>query len=308
MVTAASTASLALILIDARKGVIEQTRRHAYIASLLRIPHFAICVNKMDLVDFSQDEFEKIKSDFLKFAESIWTSEIDFIPMSALKGDNIVSKSQQMSWYQGPALLEYLEKVEVGDDRNLSDGRFPVQYVIRPRDDQYHDFRGYAGRIASGVFEVGQQVCVLPSGKQSTIKAIHDPLQEVRSSFAGRAVTIRLEDEIDISRGDLIVPADNAPQMSDKLQAKVCWMSDDPLWPNRKYMIKLGTNSTKAIAKRILSRVDINTLEDDTTCVELKLNDIGSVEFQLARPTPLERYENNKALGGFIIIDEVSNY
>jgi sulfate adenylyltransferase large subunit len=307
MVTAASTASLAVILVDARKGIIEQTRRHAYISSLLRIPHFAVCVNKMDLVDYDQEVFFRIRDEFNEFASKNWSSKIEFIPMSALKGDNVVTRSEKMAWYSGPTLIEHLDSVEVSDDRNLTDGRFPVQYVIRPRDDENHDFRGYAGRIVSGEFKVGQKVTVLPSRRESTVKSISVPLDSAERAYAPMAITMCLEDEIDISRGDVIVPSDKPPQVSDKLQAQVCWMSDDPLWPNRKYQIKIGTCTVKAIVRSINSKLDIATFEDDTSSAELKLNDIGSVEFQLAKPVPIDSYQDNKGIGGFIIVDEVSN-
>ena len=307
MVTAASSASLAIVLIDARKGVIEQTRRHSFIASLLRIPNIIICINKMDLVDYSQEVFEKIKDDYLNFCEKIWVGNLWFVPISALKGDQVVSRSGNLPWFEGPCLLEYLEQVPVPVSNKSLDARMPVQYVIRPRDDNYHDFRGYAGRLVSGKLAVGDEIEVLPSGKKSKIKQLFWANTEVREVESPMAVTVCIEDQLDISRGDVLSSIGAPANVLTELSANVCWMSDEPCWVNGKYLIKLGTRTVKAIVKSVDSKVDINTLVQAGGSPELRLNDIGRVSFKLSAPLVFDSFSKHQDLGSFIIIDEVNN-
>lgn len=307
MVTAASSASLTIVLVDARHGIIEQTRRHTFLSSLLRIPNIIVCVNKMDLVGYSQEVFDKIKEDFLNFSENLWLGNLWFVPISALKGDNVVNSSENLDWFDGPSLLEYLEEVPVPvSDRNL-DARIPVQYVIRPRDDEFHDFRGYAGRIVSGKLRVGDQIEILPSGKKSKVSKLYSANTEVSEVYAPMAVTVCLEDQIDISRGDVISSIGAPATVLNELSADVCWMSDEPCWVNGKYLIKLGTKTVKCLVKSLDSKVDINTLERKLGSSELKLNDIGRASFKLSAPLVFDTYAKNKELGSFIIIDEVNN-
>ena len=260
MVTGASTANMALILIDARKGVIEQTKRHAFIASLLKIPHLAICINKMDLVDYSQEVYEKIKHDFEDFASKFDVFDIHFIPISALLGDNVVRKSDKMDWYQGSTLMYILETIHIGSDENLVDCRFPVQFIIRPYNKEFHDYRGYAGRIAGGIYKPGDKVMVLPSGFTSRIKAIETADGPVKEAFPPMSVTIRLEDELDISRGDMIVRENNIPSVGQDIDLMVCWLNEKKLQLNGKYVIKHTTKEARCIIKNIRYKVDINTL------------------------------------------------
>jgi len=307
MVTGASTANLAIILVDARQGVIQQTRRHAYIASLLRIPHLVICVNKMDLVAYSEDIFRQIREDFSGFAAELAFKDVTFIPVSALNGDNIVEKSAAMEWYYGPPLLRHLEDVYIANDRNLRDARFPVQYVIRPHKDEYHDFRGFAGQIAGGVFNKGDKIVVLPSGKKSTISQIHTHDGEVEEAFAPMSVSFQLEDDIDISRGDMIVKPENIPYVSQEFEAMICWMQDEPLRKGIKYVIKLGTRSARCIVTDIPHRINIDTLETETGITQLGLNDIGRIKIKTTIPMVFDPYNRNRYTGGFIMIDDATN-
>ncbi len=307
MVTGASTANLAIILVDARQGVIQQTRRHAYIASLLRIPHLVLCINKMDLVAYSEDIFNQIRDEFSNFAAGLAIKDITFIPVSALNGDNIVEKSDKMPWYYGPPLLRHLEDVYIGNDRNLRDARFPVQFVIRPYKDEFHDFRGFAGQIAGGVFRKGDKVTILPSGKTSTITQIHTHDGEIEEAFAPMSVSFQLADDIDISRGDVIVKPDNVPYTSQEIEAMICWMHDEPLRKGMKYGIKLGTKSARCMPTEIVHRVNIDTLEPDVGATSLGLNEIGRVKFKTTVPMVFDPYNRNRATGGFIIIDEATN-
>ena len=306
MVTGASTASLALVLVDARKGVIEQTRRHSYIASLLGIPHLVLCVNKMDLVDFSEEVYEKIRQEFTIFSTRLFIKHISFIQMSGLLGDNVVERSLRMPWYQGEPLLSFLEDVHIASDWNLQDSRFPVQWVVRPQDGAYRDFRAYAGQIASGVFRVGDRVLVLPSGRSSKIKDILLMDQSMKIAHAPMSVSLLLEDEIDVSRGDLIVPVENLPYIGKEAEAMLCWMHETPMQPGRKYLIKHTTNLTKGVITSIHCRVNVETLEDEEASV-LGLNEIGRVSIRSATPLVYDEYYRNRRLGGFIVVDEVTS-
>jgi len=307
MVTGASTANLAIILVDARKGLVEQTCRHAFIASLLQIPHIIFCVNKMDLVDYSEDRFEEIKEELEAFSSKLEVRDLRFIPISALNGDNVVDRSENMKWYEGSTLLYELENVHISSDHNHVDCRFPVQYVIRPQSDQHHDYRGYAGRIAGGVFKKGDDVMVLPSGFTSKIKSIDTLDGELEEAFAPMSVTMTLEDEIDISRGDMIVRENNSPEVEQSFDAMVCWMSDRPLMPNGKYAVKHTSKDVRCIVKDIKYKVDINTLhriEDDKN---IQMNDIARVTLRTTAPLFFDKYNRNRITGSFILIDESTN-
>jgi sulfate adenylyltransferase subunit 1 len=307
MVTGASTANAALILVDARNGVIEQTRRHSYIASLLQIPHIIVCVNKMDLVDHSQETYEKIKADYQKVAEKLDVKDVRFIPISAKFGDNVVDKSQNMDWYQGTTLMELLETIEIGDDLNFTDPRFPVQYVIRPQSDEYHDYRGYAGRVASGVFKKGDRVKVLPSGIESTLKAIDVLDGELEETFAPQSVTLRLEDDVDVSRGDMIVAAENVPQVGQTLEAMICWMNERPLMPRGKYTLKHTSNEARCMIQNVNFKMDINSLEENTEDKQVGLNDIACISMKTTKPLFYDSYRKNRITGSLILIDEATN-
>ncbi len=303
MVTGASTASLALILVDARKGVIEQTRRHSCIASLLGIPHLVICVNKMDLVDFSKDVFEKIRHEFTAFSTRLLIKHINFIPLSSLYGDNVVERSHNMSWYQGEPLLSFLEAVHIASDWNLQDARFPVQWIIRPQFDEYSHYRAYAGQIASGVFKVGDRVIVLPSGRYTKVKDIVLLDQSLKVAHASMSVSLLLEDEVDVCRGDMIVPVENLPYISKEAEAMICWMHNTPMQVGKKYIIKHTTNITKGVVAELHSRVNIDTMEEEKAS-SLELNEIGKVSLRTATSLIYDEYYRNRRLGGFIVIDE----
>jgi sulfate adenylyltransferase subunit 1 len=309
MVTGASTANLAIVLIDARKGVIEQTCRHSFIANLLRIQHVVVCVNKMDLVDWDEQVFDKIVADFKQFASRLDNIvEVTFIPASALIGDNIVDKSENMPWYQGPTLLYHLETVYIGADENHVEARFPVQWVIRPHSDKYHDFRGFAGRVAGGVFKPGDDVTVLPSGFTSKIKAIESMDGPQAEVFAPMSATITLEDEIDMSRGDMLVKANNQPEPTQDIDAMICWFdSDKKLSGSGKFILRHTTKEVKAIVTEVCYKVDINTLhkvEDDLT---FSLNDIGRIKVRTSAPLIADSYKSNRITGSFVLIDELTN-
>ena len=307
MVTGASTSNLSIILIDARKGIIEQTYRHTFIASLLGIPHVVFCINKMDLVGYSEEVFENIKKETEAFVSKLGIKDIKFIPISALKGDNVVNPSENMSWYQGGTLLYFLENVHIGSDHNHIDCRFPVQYVIRPQSDEFHDYRGYAGRIAGGVFKPGDRVVALPSGFTSTIKSIDTVDGSYEEAFAPMSVTMTLEDEIDISRGDMLVRENNQPNITQDIDLMVCWLNERPMQLRGKYAIKHTSNDVRCIVKEIKYKVDINTLhrlEDDK---EIKMNDIGRVSIRTTKPLFVDDYKRNRNTGSLIIIDEATN-
>nr|WP_232805713.1 sulfate adenylyltransferase subunit CysN [Glycomyces xiaoerkulensis] len=308
MVTGASTADLALILVDARKGLVEQSRRHAFLCSLLRVPHMVLCVNKMDLVDYDEDVFKQIEKDFTAFATKLEVPDLTVVPISALKGDNVVSRSERMSWYEGPSLLHHLEKVHIASDRNLVDVRFPVQYVIRPHSGDHHDYRGYAGQVASGVMKPGDEVMVLPSGFTSRIASIDTADGPVEQAFPPLSVTVRLEDELDVSRGDMLCRPQNQPRASQDVEALVCWMDESrPLRLRGKYAIKQTTSDVRAIVKDVQYQLDINTLHRDESVNELKLNEIGRVKLRTTKPLLCDDYRRNRTTGGFIVVDESDN-
>ncbi|MEI2698102.1 MAG: sulfate adenylyltransferase subunit CysN [Microthrixaceae bacterium] len=308
MVTGASTADLAIVLIDARKGVLEQSRRHAFIASLLRIPHLVVAVNKMDLVDYDQQRFDEIVEEFRAFAAKLDVSDLTFIPISALHGDNIVSRSTEMDWFEGTSLLHHLETVHIASDRNLIDARFPVQCVLRPHSDEFHDYRGYAGRVAAGVFKPGDEVTVLPSGFSSTISSIDTFDGPVDEAFSPMSVTIRLSDEIDISRGDMICRPHNQPVSSQDVEAMVCWLTEaSALSPRTTLALKHTTRSVRAMVKDLHYRLDINTLHRDDSVPALTLNEIGRVTLRTTQPLFFDEYRRSRETGSFILIDEATN-
>ncbi|MEO8517654.1 MAG: sulfate adenylyltransferase subunit CysN [Dermatophilaceae bacterium] len=308
MVTGASTADLALVLVDARKGVLEQSRRHAFLASLLQVPHIVVCVNKMDLVDYSQEVFEQIRADFIAFATKLRVPDLSVLPVSALLGDNVVTRSENMPWFDGPSLLHHLENVHVASDRNLIDVRLPVQYVIRPQSDAWHDYRGYAGQVAGGVLKKGDEILVLPSGLTSRIASVETADGEVAEAFPPMSVTVRLEDQIDISRGDMICRPHNAPTVAQDIDAMVCWMDETrPLEVGRKYAIKHTTRTARSVIKRLNYRLDINTLHRDEQAESLVLNEIGRVQLRSTIPLMCDDYGRNRTTGGFVLIDEATN-
>jgi bifunctional enzyme CysN/CysC len=308
MVTGASTADLALVLVDARQGIVEQSRRHAFLASLLRVPHLVLCVNKMDLVDYDQATFEAIKNEFRGFATKLDIADLSFVPISALKGDNVVTRSPNTPWYEGSSLLHHLEEVHIASDRNHIDARFPVQYVIRPMSDQHHDYRGYAGTVAGGVFRPGDEVVVLPSGFTSTIASIDTADGPVPEAFTPMAVTITLANDIDISRGDMICRPHNQPHVGQDIDARLCWLSEQSqLAPGRKYAVKHTTRSVRALVKELQYRLDVNTLHRDTTATSLSLNEIGRVTLRTTQPLFFDDYRRNRQTGAFILVDEATN-
>jgi bifunctional enzyme CysN/CysC len=293
-------------LVDARKGVSEQTRRHAYIASLLRIPHLVVCINKMDLVDYDEEVFYSILEELTDWAARLQIPDVQFIPISALHGDNVVDRSSSMTWYGGAPLLYHLEHVVIAPDRNLADVRFPVQWVIRPMSDEHHDYRGYAGQVAGGVLRPSTEVVVLPSGKRTTIEAIDTYDGAIDAAFPTMSVTLRLAEQIDVSRGDMIVEAEDAPIVARELEAMICWMSEQPLRPGGRYVIKHTTRTAKAVVKELEHRIDINTL-DHGPAPELKLNEIGRVRLRASVPLMVDPYSRNRTTGSFILIDEATN-
>ncbi|MEV4618071.1 GTP-binding protein [Asanoa sp. NPDC049573] len=308
MVTGASTADLALILVDARKGLVEQSRRHAFLCSLLRVPHLVLCVNKMDLVDWSQEVYERIADEFTAFAAKLEAPDLSVVPISALKGDNIASRSDNMPWYEGPSLLHHLERVHIASDRNLVDVRFPVQYVIRPQSTTVTDYRGYAGQVASGVLKPGDEVMVLPSGLTSRIAAIDTADGPVTEAFPPMSVTVRLEDEIDISRGDMICRPNNAPAVAQDIEAMVCWMDETkPLRVGGKYALKHTTRSVRTVVRDLHYRLDVNSLHRDEEAGELRLNEIGRLKLRTTAPLLADEYRRNRTTGGFILVDEATN-
>ena len=307
MVTGASTANLALILVDARKGVIEQTKRHTFIASLLQIPHVFVCINKMDLVDHSQEAYDKVIKEYTDFAAKLNVQDVRFIPMSALHGDNVVTRSEQMSWYEGGTLLHNLETVHISADYNLRDCRFPVQTVIRPHSDQYHDFRGYAGRVAGGIFKKGDKVVALPSGLESTISGIHTLTGELEEAFPPMSVTITLEDDIDISRGDMLVRSENRPEGRQDLDVMLCWLNATPPRPRAKYVLKQTTADARAMITEIQYKMDINTLHRLEEDKDIKMNDIARVKIRSTKPIFADEYNQNRVTGSLILVDEATN-
>ena len=307
MVTGASTANLALILVDARKGVIEQTKRHTFIASLLQIPHVFVCINKMDLVGYSQEAYDKVVKEYTDFAAKLNVQDVRFIPMSALHGDNVVTRSEQMGWYEGGTLLHNLETVHISADYNLRDCRFPVQTVIRPHSDEYHDFRGYAGRVAGGIFKKGDKVVALPSGLESTISGIHTLTGELEEAFPPMSVTITLEDDIDISRGDMLVRSENRPEGRQDLDVMLCWLNATPPRPRAKYVLKQTTADARAMITEIQYKMDINTLHRLEEDKDIKMNDIARVKIRSTKPIFADEYNQNRVTGSLILVDEATN-
>ncbi|WP_436514882.1 sulfate adenylyltransferase subunit CysN [Ekhidna sp. To15] len=307
MVTGASTANAALILIDARNGVIEQTCRHSIIASLLQIPHIIVCINKMDLVDYSEEQFNKIKADFEDFASKLDVKDVRFIPISALNGDNVVNRSKEMSWFEGSTLLYTLENLHIGSDHNHIDCRFPVQTVIRPQTDEHHDYRGYAGRIAGGVFKPGDEITVLPSGFTSKVKSIDTFEGSVDEAFAPMSVTITLEDDIDISRGDMIVRTNNQPEPKQDIDVMLCWLNNKGPQPRTKYTIRHTTADAKAMIKDIRYKLDINSLHRNEEDKNITANDICRAQLRTTRPLLVDSYRKNRNTGSIILVDEGTN-
>lgn len=310
MVTGASTASLSIILVDARHGVVEQSRRHAHIASLLRIPHLVFAVNKMDLVGWREATFRRVEDDFRNFASRLDIQDIAFIPMSALTGANVVERSSEMPWYHGPTLLHHLETVHIASDLNLVDVRFPVQWVIRPQDPastDRHDYRGYAGQVAAGVLRPGDDVVVLPSGRTTKIAKIEQGGEELASASAAMSVTVHLQDNVDVSRGNMICRLDNQPQVSQDLEAMICWMTDKPLTANSRYAIKHTTQWSRALVTELVSKLDINDGDHTENCQQLNLNDIGRIRLRTMAPIVYDPYRRNRTTGSFILVDESTN-
>jgi len=308
MVTGASTANLAVILIDARKGVIEQTKRHSFIANLLRIQHLIVAVNKMDLVDYSEERYNEIVEEYESFASRLDNIvDIQAIPISALNGDNVVDKSEKMDWYQGPTFLYHLENVYIGGEDNHVDARFPVQWVIRPQSDQWHDFRGYAGRVAGGVFRPGDEVVVLPSGFKTTVQAIHIAEETVEEAYAPQSICMTLHDEIDISRGDMIVKPNNQPKVEQDIEAMICWFSQTPMQTRGKYLLRQTTQETQAVISEIRYQVDINTLRKIEGVECFNMNEIGRVKIRTATPLLHDAYRRNRSTGSFILVDAGTN-
>ncbi len=309
MVTGASTANAAIILIDARHGVLEQTRRHAYIASLLQIPHLIICVNKMDLVGYKQEVFEQISSDFDAVASKLSVKDVRFVPISALEGDNVVTRSEKMAWYQGPTLLYILENIHIGSDINRDDFRFPVQYVIRPQSKDWPDYRGYAGRVASGVVAVGDKVLVLPSGFTSSVKSIDLYKDSLQRAFAPQSLTITLEDDIDISRGDMIIKEVNGipPRVEQNIDMMICWFNEKPMVPGGKYGLKHTTTEVRCVVKDVQYKMDINKLDKEFNDLTVRMNDIARISLRTTKPIFIDAYKTNRMTGSVILIDEGTN-
>ena len=307
MVTGASTADLAIILIDARKGVVEQTRRHSIIASLLSIPHVVVAVNKMDLVDYSRDVFNNIVIDYAETAKTLGLKDVTYIPMSALKGDNIVEKSALIPWFEGESLLHYLEHVKIQNDINLTHARLPIQYVIRPQTEALHDYRGYAGKIMSGFYKKGDRVTILPSGLESRIKTIELGGVEVEEAFALQSIIMHLEDDIDIGRGDIIVKTENQPKVEQELSVLLCWMDSKPLKPGNRYLLQLNSRVVKSVVKDIEYKLDVNTLQKLSSPDTVGLNDVIKATIRTAAPLVFDAYRNLRSNGSAILIDETSN-
>jgi sulfate adenylyltransferase subunit 1 len=306
MVTGASNSELAIILVDARNGVAEQTRRHSIIASLLNIPHIVVAINKMDLVDYSQDVYNNIVIDYTEVAKSLGLKDVKYIPISALNGDNIVEKSEKFPWYEGESLLHHLETVEVSQDVNYTDARFPVQYVIRPQVDELHDYRGYAGKIISGVYRKGDKVTIQPSGIETTLKAIEIGGKEVDEAYAPQSVVMHLQDDVDVSRGDMIALRDNQPIVDQEFEVLVCWMGNKPLLPGNKYLFQINSRVVRSVVRDIEYKLDVNTLQKIDAPAKAELNDIIKATIKTASPIPMDSYKNLRENGGAILIDETS--
>ena len=307
MVTGASTADLAVILIDARNGVLEQTIRHSYIARMLDIRHIIFCINKMDLVDYSREVFEAHVAGLRKLVGRLGIENASYIPISAKEGDNVVTRSQNMAWYEGISFLELLETVEIVKDKDLNNKRFPVQYIIRPQSDRYHDFRGYAGRVAGGIFRPGDEVVVLPSGLRSRVKAINSMESEMDEARIGDSVTLTLEDNIDISRGDMIAGADNLPRSSQDIEADICWFNEKPLQERTKYVIRHTTTEARAIIRSVNYKLNVNTVEQDPDDKSIRMNDVARISLKTTEPLFIDDYRINNTTGSFVLIDEGTN-
>ena len=307
MVTGASTANVALVLVDARHGVIEQTKRHAFLASLLQIPHLVVCINKMDLVDYKEDVYNNIKAEFEKFSFKLDVKDVHFIPISALKGDNIVDRSQNMPWFEGSTLLYYLENVHIGSDHNFIDARFPIQHVIRPNTDEFHDYRGYAGRVAGGIWKKGDQVTLLPSGFQSKIAKIDSMDGELEEAYPPLSVTLLLEDDLDLSRGEMIVRENNQPNVDQDIELMICWFSEKPMQLNGKYTLFHTTREARCVIKEIRYKLNINTLHRDQEDLKIGMNDIGRISIRTTKPLFFDSYRKNRITGSVIMIDEGTN-
>lgn len=307
MVTGASTANAAIILVDARNGVVEQTLRHSFIASLLQIPHVIVCVNKMDLVNYDEKVFEKIRIDYERISDKLDIRDIRFVPMSALKGDNVVDRSDNMPWYDGPTLMYLLEHLHITNDRNFSDPRFPVQYVIRPQSEKFHDFRGYAGRVAGGVFKKGDEVIILPSGLTTSVVSVESMNGPLEKAFPPQSVTITLADDIDISRGDMIASTGNQPNISQDITFMFCWLNEKPMVPGGKYTLKHTTNEVRCLIKSVDFKVNVNTLERDIEDKDVRLNEIGRMTVRTTKPLIFDSYKKNRITGSLILVDEATN-
>lgn len=307
MVTGASTANAAIILVDARHGVIEQTRRHSFIASLLQIPHVIVCINKMDLVDFSEETYNDVINQFEDFSSKMLVTDVRFIPISALLGDNVVNRSKNMDWYQGAPLLHTLETMHISSDTNKVDARFPVQTVLRPQREGFIDYRGYAGRVASGVFRKGDEVTIMPSGFTSKIKTIDTLKGELNEAFAPMSVSITLEDDIDVSRGDMIVRSNNKPEASQDIEVMICWLHNNPAKPRAKYSIRHTSNEQKAMIKEVIYKIDINSLGRNIEDKSLMMNDISKVKIRTTKPLMIDSYRENRTTGSIILIDDTTN-
>jgi sulfate adenylyltransferase subunit 1 len=307
MVTGASTANAAIILVDARHGVVEQTKRHSFIASLLQIPHVIVCVNKMDLVDFSEAAYNRVIDQFEEFSSKMLVKDVRFIPISALLGDNVVNRSKNMDWYQGAPLLHTLETMHISSDINKVDARFPVQTVLRPQNGEYRDYRGYAGRVASGIFRKGDEVTIMPSGFTSKIKSIDIFNRTLEQAYAPMSVSITLEDDIDVSRGDMIVRTNNKPEASQDIEAMLCWLNNSPAKPRAKYTIKHTSNDQKAMIKEVVYKFNINTLERINDDNELCMNDISKVKIRTTKPLMIDAYRENRTTGSIILVDDTTN-
>ena len=307
MVTGASTANAAIILVDARHGVIEQTKRHSFIASLLQIPHIIVCINKMDLVDYSEEAYNQVIDQFEEFSSKLLVTDVRFIPISALHGDNVVNRSENMAWYQGAPLLHTLETMHISSDINKVDARFPVQTVLRPQSETHRDYRGYAGRVSSGIFRVGDEVTVMPSGFTSKIKSIDVLDESLEEAYAPMSVSLTLEDDIDISRGDMIVRSNNKPEASQDLEVMLCWLHNDSAKPRAKYAIRHTSNEQKAMIKEVVYKFNINSLERINDDKELHMNDISKVKIRTTKPLMVDAYRENRTTGSIILIDESTN-
>ena len=307
MITGASTANAALILVDARHGVIEQTKRHSFIASLLQIPHIIVCINKMDLVDFSEEVYNKVIRQFEEFSSKLLVKDVRFIPMSALLGDNVVNRSENMDWYQGAPLLHTLETMHISSDINKVDLRFPIQTVIRPQNEENPDYRGYAGRLSSGIIRVGDEITVMPSGLTSKVSGIGSADQQLTEAYAPMSISIELEDDIDISRGDMVVRSNNQPEPTQDIEMMLCWLDNKPMQPGAKYFLRHTTNEQKAIIKNIIYKIDINSLDRDSENKSIGMNDIAKVQLRCTKPIMIDSYRDNRSTGSLILINESTN-